>query len=429
MINVIFFYVCFLIVFVLYTNQKFNVLLLLFIVLFNSNLDFIFGDKGEFLGIVNFVEVIEIFLLLLLYKKISVRRDKQLKTYNNIVLLYIVISFVFNIYYYYKVHLMLWDDGSYYTIIRRFLKFSLLIYLFVLLAKNFNRKEIYRVVDKAIVIFAIFYSFSSIIYFSLYNIGIDMARTFDSDTRTSGIFVGGDSNHLAATLSMCFGYFMAQIEKKRYKKSYYLAAAFIVFGIIETGSRGGMLGFAGVLLLFLFRNRNIKNYGIVLILLISTSIILYYWGDRLIDRFFHEKTYNPNLDYDPNKYGGANLRFYKWGVYVQELIKNPNYLWLGATEPRPFWIYYNVHNVFLVMLYYGGFIFFTLYSFIILKIFTIRKSNKPGAFNLLYVLIPFFIMLMELNDWFYFILPIMILQSYGYFESSPNKSNGLTLKL
>ena len=214
-------------------------------------------------------------------------------------------------------------------------------------------------------------------YFPLQSIGIDMAYTSDGASRTAGIFVGGDANTISAVLGMCFGYIMAQIEKKRMRWNYYIALVFIILGIIQTGSRGGLLGIVGIFGLFFFRNKSsLRSIGLFSVIFLIVSSIIYFYGDNLIARFGSNNEYSANLDYDPNKYGGANIRFYKWGMYLDELKNNPDFLVIGNTRPKSNWIRFNVHNVFLVMLYYGGVIFFILYSIAILKIFRIKKSNQ-----------------------------------------------------
>jgi hypothetical protein len=422
MLNTIIFYICIVFIVYLYSYGRVHALLLLYFVLYNSNLEIVFGQHGQFFGLFSLVEVLAFLLILFLSKKHTVESDDLLKKYVNIALYYIIISYSFDLLYYYKGNIMMGGDGSYFIVIKRLMKYTIFMYLFVLISRNYNRLSVYTLIDKAIIIFAIYYSLANILYFPLLSIGIDIAYTNDGATRTSGIFIGGDANTVASVLGMCFGYIVAQIEKKRANIIYYIAIVFIVFGIIETGSRGGLLGLAAILLLYLYLNKS--NFQGLLVSIVTSMMIIAIivnYGDNVLGRFVQHNVNTANMDFDPTKYGGANIRFYKWVIYLKEIASNPDYIFIGNLRPRPAWIRFNAHNVFIIMLYYGGILFFSLYSYVILKMLTIKQSKRPGSYRLVYVLIPFLIMIMELNDWYYFILPFFVMHSYGYIETNKHE--------
>jgi hypothetical protein len=417
MISTIFFYICVFSLLFIYQKKDLKLLLILFIVLFNANFDAIFGTTKLF-DLLKLVEVIEILILGLIIKTKNYYPDVLFKRYVNVTLLYLIVSFAFDIMYYYKGHILFDDGGSYSIIIKRCFKYIIIVLVFIKVSKYFTIKRFHQSIDKAIIIFSCLYSIANIIYIPLLNIGIDLAYTDDGDNRTVGIYVPGDSNTISAVLVMCLGYIIAKVERYGMEKKYYVISAIIILGLIETGSRGGFLGLLGVGAWYLFKNRSRINnlFQIVTIFILFATIFLNF-GDKLLDRFQDDNVSYADYDYDPTKYGGANIRFYKWINYMEDIIDNPDYLIVGNTRPKPGHFTYNVHNVFILILYHGGLLFFILYSLSIAKIFLLRKSKNPGSYSLIYLLIPFFIMIVELNDFFYFILPVFILHSYGYKES------------
>ena len=159
--------------------------------------------------------------------------------------------------YYYKVHILFDGDGSYSIIVKRFFKYIIIALVFIKVSKYFTIKRFHQSIDKAIIFFSCFYSIANIIYFPLLSIGIDLAYTFDGDNRTVGVYVPGDANTISAVLGMCFGYFVAKFDKYGLKKRHYIVIALIILGMIETGSRGGLIGIVGVGAIYFFKNRRL----------------------------------------------------------------------------------------------------------------------------------------------------------------------------
>jgi hypothetical protein len=419
MIGVGLFYLLVLVLIYFYAEKKYQTLLIIFLILYHTNLGFIFSENSEIFGLISFAEFACMLTILLLRSSVpKIKQDTLHKKYTNITLFYIIISALFGILYYYKFHVLLGDEGDYYTIFRRLLKSSLYIFFFITFFQRQNSKSNYDLIDKFVVIFAVFFGASTIVYYPLMEMGVDITYSQRGVDRTPGLFAAGGINTLSAVLGMCFGYFLAQIQNGKIEKKYFIAMVFVVVGIINTGSRAGLLGLGSIIFLYFIRNRT-KNFFPSLIMLGIVGFVLYEYGGPIFDRVFQrsQQFHNPGSEFT-NKYFGANVRFYKWIVYYDEMKKNPIMFFAGTFQQRATFIYYNVHNVFILLLYYGGLLFTIPYLINFFKILTLRKSKRKGSFSLIYILIPYIALLMTINDWFYFILPIFIMQSYGYIENN-----------
>lgn len=395
-------------------------LLPLYLILCDINSDFLFPFNIGGIGFVQLFQILIILLIINSYKKIN---NIQFDSYKKVAINYIIISLLFNLYYYFKIHGVMLNDFEYSTIIIRLFKHSMLLIVFVIISNRANSYRFYNLIERYFILFGVFYSISTLLYYPLLNAGIDISFSTVAEGRNYGLFAKGDSNSLSAIFVMILGYFFAKYESGyRIRKLYVFTIVFILLGIIQTGSRGGFLSLLLMVLYFYSNNYRSKNIGKFFIMTIFIFSFIYFFGESLIDRTMM-KTYEfqRSHSYDQTRFLGANIRFYKWSLYIEDLIANPKYFIAGIFETRPSWLRFQSHNVFIQLIYYGGLTFFIPYFINFINILRIKKTKNMGSYSLKYILIPYFVMLMELNTWFYFIIPFFIIHSYGYINEDRNK--------
>lgn len=411
------FYVIFLFFFILVIKQKYNYFLFLVILLYNFNFQSVFSTDAELFGIIDIVELIAIIVLILIYYKYpKVIHDKLNKKYIQAISLYLLLYYLFSFYVIWKNEFIIYSSQDVYPLFRRGIRYLLYFSMFFVLIRRATIRKIYHILDISIISFAIFYSIST--FFSSLFVDLSILKhNYDiwQLGRTTGLFVG-DENYFGANLGMVFGYIVGRIEKEEVKKIYYFTLAVIILAIANTGSRGALLGIVIILIYFLVRNKNkrkLMSKGLLLILLLI--ILLGFAGQMILQRLFLKSE-------DTSQLGmyGAESRFVKLLIYANDLSKNQLYFLTGNTKPAP--IFRNTHNAFMNHLYFGGLLFFIMLVFVNLKMFTLKSIN-PGSYNLWYVLIPYFVMLLDVDYSFYFILPLLVIMSYGYKETDITKMN------
>lgn len=424
MLGSIIFFIFILVTLMLFYQKRIYTLVFMLFLLFDANINFLFPD--QLFGLINYLEFLEILVLMLLMRsKYQLNVGSNFKKHKKVFLWYLIISLAFNIFSFYKYSFVLASEDDINTIIRRTLKFIILIYFFVEYLKRSSNKRFFDVVENVFVYFGIFYGFSTLIYYPLLNVGIDISFSKVALGRNYGVFASGDSNVLSATFGIVFGYFLANIEKGRVKKKFIISMIFIFIGIIETGSRGGFLGLILMIPFFVFNNYNKKIIRKILPYVFLAMIVFVLFGSKLIMRtLMKTEEFEAKRSYDQTKYYGANIRIFKWIVYYEDLKDNPDYFIAGINQERSKWIQFQSHNMFIQLIYYGGLLFFIPYILNFIQIVRLRPPPNPGSYSLKYAIIPYFIMLMELNEWFYFMFALMIIHSAGYIPSNEQRING-----
>lgn len=392
--------------------KKFELLLFTFPILAYLNLDELLTIDAQLFGVLNLFELNSILLAIVMYNYVPTygNVNPNYQKYYKVAIIYFLYCFLFEINYSFRIHISRGTDIDYASIIRRFLRYCVYFVTFIIVLKRINNKKALEVLDRSIIVFCIFFALSTLLYNTEVG-GIRNEINISQVGRNSGLFLGGDENFLASILGMFFGYIIANIERNRIKRTYYIAIIFIIFGIITTGSRGGLIGIIAIFTLYLLRNPGNKILT-TLTIGIGSALLIFFIGDNLIDRLLLQS--NDLYNTESAKYYGLYGRIYKWIAYIQDIIDNPTYLILGTYGQRPYWWGWSPHNVFIKVIYFGGLLFLFPLIKILTQLFYLPKSNNNRAFSLVYVLIPFIGMYMELNNVFYFILPILVMMSYGY---------------
>lgn len=379
-------------------------------------------QNTELLGLLDLTDITMICLSFLLIQNVRVNTsDKLLSKYKKAVMFYIILCLLINVFLLWKRHFIIENTYDLLNMITRSLKFSLYTFTLYAIFQRINSRGMLKTSETALIVFVFVFTISAMLYKPLLSMGIDIGvRMGNEDIRNAGIF---NNNEIvfANTLGMIFGYFIGKLEHTKFKLIHIIIILLILIGIIFSASRGGFIGILLIFVLFLIRKRTSK-IGVSLLLLIFSILVLYFGGDILLDRLLMRSLeFEGSYTDITNKYGGLNVRIFKWVNYINELIKNPSYLFFGTNEETPF--YYNPHNVLIFILFFGGIIPFICYLVSMGKLFFLSRSRNQESFNKLYILIPFGIMVMELNQWFYFMLPILIMMSYGYKKEMPVSQN------
>lgn len=411
------FYTSVLLILLFFGAKNYKILLILLPIFYHMNHAPLFQGI-ELFNLLNLTDITMIFISILLRNNVKKNNsDKLNKRYIKAALFYVAVCLTINIFLLSKSNIMFTDTFNLFNILTRSLRFGLYYFTLSTIFQRINSEEMINIFEVSLIVFVMFFSISTILYRPLQEIGIELSRVADRGGRTAGIFHANEI-FFANTLAMIFGYFVGRLEYVKLSTIHVTTLVLILIGIINSGSRGGFLSIVLILAFFFIKKRR-KKFRVILFLIILVFIVFNYFGEPLLDRVFQvSDEFRGNYTEVTNKYGGLNVRFYKWVNYLNLLKENPVYLILGNRHKIPF--HYNPHNVFIFILFYGGLVPFFYFANSIRRLITLKKSSNPRSIRTLYILIPAVVMIMELNQWFYFMLPLLIMMSYGYNESELN---------
>lgn len=403
------FYLFIILLLISFFQNRYEPYLFLVILLFNLNTQLIFSTHDELFGIIAIDEVNMIILSFILISSVKkTNPNKIIMKYQKTALSYLLVCILILIYTEVKNQYVVNMQRDYYLIIRITLRYIMYFTMFSILIKRITIKESYKVVHTVLITYAIFYSISALIYEPLYEIGLNISpESKFVDQRNTGLFVG-DENFFSANLGMVFGYILGKLEKEKLKPIYLITILFIIAGVAKTGSRAGIVCLFAMTILYLYRSRGIRGMFVGSAVFIGFVILFNTIGGFIFQRLFY------GVGVARGSVENFSIRVLRWGVYIDDLLKHPYYFVYGNYHPQP--IFTGAHNSFITILWSCGIIFTIWFVFAIVKMFFLPKSNNPGSFRLIYLLIPFYGMLMNIDSIFYLILPILIMMSYGYEE-------------
>jgi O-antigen ligase len=144
-----------------------------------------------------------------------------------------------------------------------------------------------------------------------------------------------------------------------------LIAALCLAFVVLTGSRAPLIALASIGIFVTIANK--RWYYLIAAIIVSCLIIGLFW-DRLSER-------------------GASLRPEIWRYVWMQYLDNP---WLGIglnrqpiAVPTATGIMYGAHNIFLAVLYQGGFIGLTLFLLMVVTVFfnswALRSTSRLAA--------------------------------------------------
>lgn len=271
--------------------------------------------------------------------------------------------------------------------------------IFLLILKKLNKESVYAAVEKGIILSSILIGISIIFANELTSVGLnpDIGQ-YDSIkkilNRPSG-FLFNDANVAGMFCVIYFFFILAKILFNRKRNAAYITALIILFlGVINTGSRTSFIALLCSLgLLLISFQKHIKTARLFLILLGLIGFLVFFYfkfGDPMSERFIRLR--------QQGRFSIASLpRIGYWKTYLNEVVKNPEYLVLGNLDPPP--INRTPHNYYIMMLYYGGVWIVLAYFTIIRKIMKFKNpSSSTSAFPISYTLIACSICLFTLTD-------------------------------
>ncbi len=166
-------------------------------------------------------------------------------------------------------------------IVEELIKTGICIIYFIL---GYNYLNVIKFSDfkKTFSIATIIFVFGGIIIYLLASKGIFF---WSNDTKYNQMFMGTDTdpNHAATFLTIsffAFGFFLLSESNLVKKVNYIFVMAISIFGIILTGSRGGLTGFiVGLIFLFIYYIRKNRRFAVSLVIMFSLIILLFFQTD------------------------------------------------------------------------------------------------------------------------------------------------------
>ena len=295
------------------------------------------------------------------------------------------------------------DDFYYIKVTLKALLFSSAIIIIILSARNMSTQ---KAIDNGIFYGTVLMGIVALTGSALHNIGLNINLM---DYEYSGIImertgaVGLDPNEFAALMLLTLAYFLSRIEQTYEKRNkYIIGCVFALIGILQSGSRAGLIVLS--IIFIVFSIRNIKKLKLVIPLIAMLIIVLtIFFSATTVTRLGTLKEEHLNAD------RGAG-RLYRQVTTIKYLINNPSSLIIGAnmsiqevTDVKR-----NLHNYYLYILYKYGVFVFGIYIIIIYKLVRLEKLRKKSSYSLIYPLLAFFLPLFTVLYSMYFYFPLII---------------------
>jgi len=279
-----------------------------------------------------------------------------------------------------------------------------------------------------IVVISMIFSYQLMLMGFLVNTDMETISAFERvNIRLSG-FYDGDVNAAAAFLIVIFGYFLTVYEKKKDIVTFLLLV--ISFsGMLFTGSRGVILAFVVVCILFFFNNGikfSLKSFpGLIVLFSILYSIFLWQ-GDIIIERLISSESQHEMIVYQ------ESFRFIRWKLLIEDMVLNPSFFLFGNLHTPPIGpqnqIIISPHNEFVRTLYFGGIFIFIYYIRLYIKIFKINNIiRKNSGLTIVYSAFGMVMTYMFLSNFVnqYFPIILILLGFYHLSNKDINKVENL----
>jgi len=213
-------------------------------------------------------------------------------------------------------------------------------------------------------------------------------------------FKGNDPNDFSALL-IALGAFSYYLVFKSISKLWtfvgIVSTILVVYSVLLTGSRGGMLTlvFTTILTLLLFSKRNFKRSILVIFFLIFFVLALFY--SNLIDfNFIYERFFGKYITDISSLTAGRT----DWWKAAFEAFKQKPLLGYGGSRSASLWINFNkygeakvMHNIYVEILIQYGIVGLTVFLSLIIRLLVdlknLLKLNKKQATDTTYLIIPF----------------------------------------
>jgi O-antigen ligase len=374
-------------------------IIFLFVVLLPTN--GFFSTEHNIAGLLS-----QLFALIVLFPEF-----RKIKTsgISRIAEMFVLALFIFNVYYdfknaYYDIY-----DLDYEIAVKRLIKYSFRFGSIYLLIKAIDKKYFAEITTEAIHIGVVLLILSSIFTVQLSDLGFlttDASESTDTNAsivRASGFFAFGDVNSFGGMLSSYLGFLLILISRAKKTNALTVLLGFSLIGLIYTGSRTAITGFAVVFILFLFtqfpRIETLKKLKWIIVLPGVIMLVFYFFQENIL--LVLSRFTEAGNEVDSSHTGS---RIYKWGIYLDYIWNNP-LVWLVGTKEElmlnlgiGFWQARVPHNFYITTFFQCGALLLIFFLYLWYKL--IRTSLKQSHFFL--VLIPILAISFYVSDWGYF---------------------------
>lgn len=213
-------------------------------------------------------------------------------------------------------------------------------------------------------------------------------------------FKGKDPNDFS-TMLIALGAFPYYLVFKSISKLWtfvgIVSTILVIFSVLLTGSRGGILTlvFTTILTLILFSRRNFKRTTFVIFFLIFSTLALFYFN--LVDfSFIYERFFGKYVTDISSLTAGRT----DWWKAAFEAFKQKPLFGYGGSQQASQWINFNMygnakvmHNLFIEILIQYGVVGLIIFLLLVIRVLAdlknLLKLNKKYAADTAYLVMPF----------------------------------------
>lgn len=245
-------------------------------------------------------------------------------------------------------YIVLFQETSYFTILKRLSKELLNLYALLLIFKNLYHPGAFMAIERGFFYGMILAIVSMLLFNQLAMLGFTLSGGIgEQNLRLTG-FLGLNANHAASIFAMLYGYVLAQYEKKKaFSWKYIVMISLVIVGIMLTASKTGLVIFGlitGLFLLKNYQNVNIIIFRMFFILIVGLGLFQLF-GDYLAYRVEEQLSGEDDT---------LAARIGYWISYLNDIKENPNYLIFGNLKSPTY--YRSVHNTYIEVLFFTGLI-------------------------------------------------------------------------
>lgn len=396
---------------------KFNpaVIISLAVILFPTN--GFYSTEYNVFGLFGPVTITQLFSLVVLGKNFKNKISNEVV---RIALLFVIVLFLYNVIYdfrnaFFNIYNLDWDTAIK-RLIKHIFRFGTLYCLVIAIGKNNYKDLVINSLHLGILILI----FSSVFTNQLSRLGFlvtdasEVLSSFEIINRKSGYFAFGDVNSLGGLLATYFGFIFTLYYFGKLSRSTLILIVPVLFGIIYTGSRTAIISLLLIVIIVLITkypgNKVEFKYlyvGLLSFAIIIFSIFLPQQVHLVFERFF---TIESHADIS-----NQGSRMYKWLYYLDFIFSNPKTLIIGTHQElylnlgRNYWQARVPHNFYITVLFHSGIILLLLLFVAWIRTFKIALRHRI----FLLIIIPTFLISINVSDWGYFQYFIIFLPIVG----------------
>ena len=337
------------------------------------------GPNDQLLGFLDHRSVVSALVIFSVYvlhpAPVAIRNSKQDGMKYSAIFLYVFMILVLERYIEIK-NGLIFDNLDMVTQLKRLMRDS--IYTFALVMVVYRMYDIRTLqglkngllIGIGIIVSSmLFYDFYLQLGFSLQGETIYLRE--GDDSRLTG-FMLENANNAAAIFNSVVAYVLARNETvKNFTRQDIVLFMLCLIGIFLCASRTGIIVLVFICMLYSVRKfKNIKSFITNLLVMALVGIIMYnHFGGLAAERFHQYQTGEEDTLATRQSY---------WKLYANDLIENPDYLFIGNLEPPTY--DRDVHNVYFYYLFRTGLVPFLVMVFHFWKIYKLRNYYQRYSF-------------------------------------------------